>query len=119
MKPKNMKQSQKHPDDGGGILIWGFVLGVLMMVIGALWWIGAEANTKSSITVECEITTPYILIQSGWKIMGPEDDPAINALALTGKVEKKSVDGLVSCTRYEAHKTPITNTYALMLWRGI
>lgn len=29
MKPKNMKQTQMHPDDGGGILVIGLAMALL------------------------------------------------------------------------------------------
>ena len=38
MKPKNMKQTQLHADDGGGILVIGLAMALLAICIGGFLW---------------------------------------------------------------------------------
>lgn len=98
--------------------MWSAIAGIFLLIaVAFLLWVGKQPEHIT--IVECEITTPYGDLKSGWKIMGPEDESMVNALARTGQVEKKPIDGLVSCTRYEEHKTPVTSKYALILWRSV
>jgi hypothetical protein len=98
------------------------IIPLLFVAIGitTLLWIGTKPESVPvQEVVVCEITMPYLMLRDGWKIMGREDQPNVNALARVGKVEVKPVDSLVSCTHYEDHKTPVTSLYALKMWRAV
>ena len=46
MKPKNIRQSQIHTEDGGGILVIGLTTALLAIcIIGFLWAISDPGNT--------------------------------------------------------------------------
>jgi hypothetical protein len=56
-------------------------------------------------------------LSEGYKIMGPEDVSFVNEMALLDKVDRILVSDIVSCTNYEAHKTPVTFNYDLVMYR--
>jgi hypothetical protein len=98
------------------------IISLLLVALGiaVLLWIGKKPELAPGQYVGvCEITIPHLMIRDGWRIMGREDRPNVNALARVGKVEVKEIDGLVSCTRYEDNKTPVTSLYALKMWRAV
>jgi hypothetical protein len=100
----------------------GIIIPLLFVAAGiaSLLWIGKKPEPAPGQYVGvCEITIPHLMMRDGWKIMGREDRPNVNALARVGKVEVTEVDGLVFCTRYEANKTPATSLDALKMWKSI
>lgn len=53
MKHKNMKQTQSHPDDGGGALIIGVAMALLVIcIIGFLWKISTPETGTTTVTYE-------------------------------------------------------------------
>ena len=55
MKPKNMKQTQIHADDGGGILVIGLAMALLFLVVsGFLWAISMSEPLPGTKTITYE-----------------------------------------------------------------
>ena len=105
----------ERQDDGGGILIWGLIMGILFMFIGIILWIRSPSLPPGKVTITCGLTCPSIAIQEGWHCYAPEDRDYLNLKA--GQIEFKYVDNLVSCTRYESSKTPTEFKAAMQMWR--
>ena len=90
---------------------------IAVLGLATLFYIGAKDDPAPSVTVTCKFTVPQIMLDSGWKVMSPADDPWLNELAKSGKAEREVVDDVTSCTRYEDNKTPVTSLYGLVMWR--
>lgn len=101
----------------------GFVVSAGMSVIALgvalLMYIGDANQPENEVLVECKITWPYVWLNSGWRIMGPEDEPWLNALAKTNKAVVQNIKGSVSCTRYQDNETPVTSLYDLVIWKKL
>ncbi len=118
MKPAGMRSTHQHPQEGAGILVWGLVMGLFAMLIGVLMWLGGLFHKHhGKVYVTCALTCPSVYTQEGWHCYAPEDRDYINLQA--GHIEFKSIDNLVSCTRYENNKTPTEFKAAMQMWRKI